>query len=145
MAQGDILHSERRTFTQQETGVCVVQLTDAACKNVNAYYNHEQFIGDHLIFHSDRTGVRQIYKVDTETGRIVQLTDAAGGVGGFAAAPALGVIYYTHGEQVLMLDVETLKADQVAERLPGCGPPALQDVSSCGRYLVLSARSERLL
>lgn len=145
MARGDVLPSERRSFVQEETGVRVVQLTDAACKNVNAYYNHEQFIGDSLVFHSDRSGVRQLYRVEIDSGRIVQLTDAEDGVGGFAAAPALGVVYYTCGDQVLALDVETLKEEPVAERLPGCGPPALQDVSSCGRYLVLSARPEGLL
>lgn len=145
MARGDVLPAEKRTFTQQETGVRVIQLTDAACRNVNAYYNHEQFIGNSLIFHSNRTGERQIYRVEPDSGKIVQLTDAKGGVGGFATAPALGVVYFSHEDQILRLDAETLAEEPVAERMRGCGPPALQDVSSCGRYLVLSARPERML
>lgn len=145
MAKGDVLPSEKRVFTQPETGVRVIQLTDVPCRNVNAYYNHEQFVGDGLVFHSDRSGVRQIYRADIDSGRIVQLTDADGGVGGWATAPALSSVYYTCGDEVLRLDVESLKAEAVAGRLPGCGPPSLQDVSSCGRYLVLGARPERFL
>ena len=37
---------------------------------------------------------------------------------------------------------ETLDEETVANRLPGCGPLLLEDVSSCGRYLVLSCRPE---
>lgn len=82
MARGDVFRSERRTFTQGETGAHVVQLTNTVCRNGNAYYNHEQFIGDSLIFHSNRTGVRQIYRVATDSGKLVQLTDSKNGVGG---------------------------------------------------------------
>ena len=145
MARGDILPSERREFTQPETGVRAIQLTSAACANVNAYYNYEQFIGDSLVFYSDRSGVRQIYKVEIDSGKIVQLTDAPVDVGNFAAVPDLGRVYYACGDEVRALDAETLSDEPVAARLPGCGRPGLEDVSSCGRYLVLSARPERVV
>ena len=142
MARGVVLSSERRTFIQRETGVCVIQLIDAACKNNNAYYNYEQFIGESLIFYSNRTEIRQIYQVMTDSGKIVQLTDAKSGVAGSAVAAALGVVYYAQKDSVRVLDVETLDEETVANRLPGCGPLLLQDLSSCGRYLVLSCRPE---
>ena len=145
MARGDILPSERREFTQPETGVRAVQLTSASCANVNAYYNYEQFIGDSLVFYSDRSGVRQIYKVEIDSGKIVQLTDAPVDVGNFAAVPHQGRVYYASGDEVRVLDAETLADEPVSGRLPGCGRPGLEDVSSCGRYLVLSARPERVV
>ena len=145
MARGDIFPSEKREFTQPETGVRAIQLTSAACNNVNAYYNYEQFIGDSVVFYSDRSGVRQIYKVEIESGKIVQLTDAPTDVGNFAAVPDQGRVYYASGDEVRALDVETLAEETVSERLPGCGRPGLEDVSSCGRYLVISARPEQVV
>ena len=148
MARGDVFPSEKREFQQPETGARVLQLTDQPCKNSNAYYNHEQFINNsqRLVFHSDRSGVRQLYTVDLASGQIVQLTDAADGMGGWAVDSEHDVIYYSHETQILRLDPDGASTDEVvADTPPNCSPLGLQDLSSCGRYLVLSARPEHLL
>ena len=147
MARGDVFPSEKREFEQPETGARVLQLTDQPCRNVNAYYNHEQFINgsERLVFHSDRTGVRQLYSVDLTSGQIVQLTDTSDGLGSWAVDTQHDVIYYSHGGQIFRLDPEALTEEVVADTPPDCSPIALQDVSSCGRFLVLSARPSHLL
>lgn len=146
MARGDISPSEKRTFEQPETGARVLQLTDQPCSNGNAYYNHEQFINgsERLVFRSDRSGERQLYSVDLASGQIVQLTEAAG-MGGWAVDAEHDVIYYSHNGQILRLDPEALTEEVVADTPPDCSPIALQDLSSCGRFLVLSARPGHLL
>ena len=69
MARGDVSPSEKREFEQPETGARVLRLTDHLCSNVNAYYNHEQFVNssERLVFRSDRSGVRQLYSVELDS------------------------------------------------------------------------------
>jgi hypothetical protein len=159
MAQGDVLRSEKREYREPATGVKVVQLTDAPCHNVHPYYNQEGFVGasERFVFASNRSGIGQIYAVETGTGKIVQLTDSAeppvlagveeragggAGSGGLTCDPVRGRIYYSRGKQVCCLDIETLREEVVAESPPGCGPLGGPDLSSCGRYLVLGCRPE---
>ena len=159
MAQGDVLRSEKREYREAATGVRVVQLTDAPCHNVHPYYNQEGFVGgsERFVFASNRSGIGQIYAVETGTGRIVQLTDSAdppvlagveeragggAGSGGLTCDPVRGRVYYSRGTRVCCLDIETLREEVVAESPPGCGPLSGPDLSSCGRYLVLGCRPE---
>lgn len=147
MGKGSVLPSEMSSAKQPETGVRILKLTDAGCRNVHAYYNHEQFLNDStsLVFHSDRSGLRQLYTVDIGSGKIVQITDAPEGVGGYAVAYARNAVYFGQGDEVRVLDGDSLKEEVVAQTPDGCGPVALEDVSSCGRYLVLSARPRHVL
>ena len=144
MARGDRLPSEKRTFTQPETGVRVLQLTDAPCRNQNAYYNEEPFAAssESLVFRSDRTGRRQLYSVEIESGRIVQLSDAPDdGVGGFVVDPERGLVYFGDGRgNIARLCLDTLREEVIAEPLEGCSPLSGGDLSSCGRYLAISTR-----
>jgi len=144
VSKGDVLPSERREFEQPETGVRVVQLTDAPCRNLNGYYNDEQFTADGgtYVFRSDRTGTRQLYAVDVESGAIVQLTDGDCDVGGVTVDPERRLAYFARDGRILRLCLETLREDTVAEPIPGCGPLGGGDLSSCGRYMVLSTRAE---
>lgn len=101
MARGDVLASEKHSFTQPETGARVLPLTDAPGRNQNVYYNKEQFTAgsESPVFRSDRSGTRQLYQVHVDSGRIVQLTDAPGdGVWGFTVDAAHGVgMAISHG------------------------------------------------
>ena len=78
MAQGDVLRSKKREYREPATGVKVAQLTDAPCHNVHPYYNQEGFVGgsERYVFASNRSGIGQIYSVETGSGKIVQLTDS---------------------------------------------------------------------
>ena len=122
----------------------VVQLTDARCRNQNAYYNDEQFTaeGDLYVFRSDRTGVLQLYSVNVDTGQISQLTDAPEGVGGWTVDPARRLVYVASKGCVVRLDLDGLTEETVAEPVPGCSPLGIGDLSSCGRYMVLSTRAD---
>ena len=159
MAQGDVLRAEKREYREPATGVRAVQLTDAPCHNVHPYYNQEGFVGgsERYVFSSNRSGKGQIYSVETGSGRIVQLTDSedppvlagienrpggGAGSGGLTCDPVRGRIYYSRGQRVCCLDIETLREEVVAESPPGCGDLGGPDLSSCGRYLVLGCRPE---
>jgi oligogalacturonide lyase len=146
MSKGDVLPSEKREFTQPETGVRVIQLTDAPCRNTNAYYNDEQFTadGDTFVFRSDRTGERQLFAVDTDSGRIVQLTEASGdGVGGWSVHAASRRVFFGDGQgNLARLDLDSLTVAIVAEPLDGCTGLNGLDLSSCGRFAAVSTRPD---
>lgn len=146
MSKGDVLPSEKREFTQPETGVRVIQLTDAPCRNTNAYYNDEQFTadGDTFVFRSDRTGERQLFAVDTDSGRIVQLTEASGdGVGGWSVHAASRRVFFGDGQgNLARLDLDSLNVEIVAEPLDGCTGLNGLDLSSCGRFAAVSTRPD---
>lgn len=145
MAKGDVLPSEKREFTQPETGVRVIQLTDAPARNTNAYYNDEQFTadGDLYVFRSDRTGNRQLFSVEIESGRIVQLTDAPGdGVGGWSVHPETRRVFFGDGRgNIACLHLDDLREEIVAEPLEGCAGLSGLDLSTCGRFAAISTRS----
>ena len=140
MAKGDVLPSEKTEIKQPETGVRVIQLTSAACKNTAAYYNQEQFIhgSERFVFFSNRTGSGQIYTVEVDSGKIVQLTDHDEEISGFTVDPVRGKVYYGRGGDYYGLDAETLKEEVVAECPEGFRMLAGPDLSACGRYLILS-------
>ena len=138
--------TEKRSFTQPETGVRVIQLTDAPCSNTNAYYNDEQFTadGDTYVFRSDRTGARQLFAVDIGSGRILQLTDAPDdGVGGWTVDAERRRVFFGDGRgNIARLDLDDLTEDVVAEPLEGCSGLSGLDLSSCGRYAAVSTRPD---
>lgn len=146
MAKGDVLPSEKREFTQPETGVRVIQLTDAPAKNTNGYYNDEQFTadGNTYVFRSDRGGGRQLYSVEIDSGRIVQLTDAPGeGVGGFSVhAPTRRVLFGDGLGHIARISLDDLSEEIVAEPLEGCAGLTGLDLSTCGRFGAVSTRPD---
>jgi len=77
MAIGDTFPSEWREFTDPETGRRIKQLTAGRHNNYPLYYFIPSITpnGRYLIFHSERTGWVQLFRLDMQTGEIVQLTD----------------------------------------------------------------------
>jgi hypothetical protein len=74
---GDTSPSERRTFRDPETGRPVTCHTGAAAHSYPLYYfvpSHSPD-GRHLVFHSERGGTVQLYRLALATGEIAQLTD----------------------------------------------------------------------
>ncbi|MFM8394617.1 MAG: TolB family protein, partial [Acidobacteriota bacterium] len=71
---------ERRSYVDPASGVTVQEMASVGV-NDNLYFHFSNFTADNrfLIFSSTRTGAPQFYRVEVETGRIVQLTDAPGG------------------------------------------------------------------
>ncbi len=67
---------ERQSYLDPATGVRVWEMAAAGASD-NLYFHFSNFTADnrYLLFSSNRTGVAQFYRVEVETGRIVQLTD----------------------------------------------------------------------
>jgi Tol biopolymer transport system component len=76
MPIGTTYPSEWRTSTDPQTGRTLRQLTTAAANSYPLYYFVDTTTpdGKALIFHSERSGWVQLYKMDLESGEIVQLT-----------------------------------------------------------------------
>jgi len=74
---GEEFPAEWREFRDPETGRQLTQLTTGRGNSWPLYYFTPSITADqrYLIFHSERSGWVQLYRLDMETGRIVQLTD----------------------------------------------------------------------
>jgi len=77
MAIGAQFPAEWTTVRDQETGRTIRQLTTHAANNYPLYYFIPSITpeNDALIFHSERGGWVQLYKLDLTSGTITQLTD----------------------------------------------------------------------
>lgn len=139
---------ERHTYTDPITGYRVTEIT-AAGKGAadNLYYHFSNFTADnrHLIFTSDRTGSRQIYRASTETGEIVQLTDAPK-VAASQACPDPNnpsIIYFLQDAEVYELNIESLHARKIGTipqpRMGGYQQPT---VSNDGKWLTIGKQRD---
>lgn len=136
MTIGTRLPTEWCTFTDPETGRTIRQLTSAAANSYPLYYFIQSITPDNrfLVFHSERTGWVQLYRLDLTSGEIVQLSDGRTRDAGWAiwCQPRLrgvynhlsslnGVrreVYYFQDEEVRSTHLETLD-NQVVHAMPG--------------------------
>ena len=122
----------------EETGVAFDVLTGGVGNNRHIYFNRANFThdGKHVILLSDRTGGWQIYAYDLERLRLRRLTDAARDPGRPSIDPYRPLLYYTQGDAVHRLNVDTLD-DTVVYRhpTPEGGTFLLMDISGDGQYL----------
>ncbi|MBE85055.1 MAG: hypothetical protein CME21_21070, partial [Gemmatimonadetes bacterium] len=97
MSIGSTYPSEITHTTDAATGRSITQYTSAEANSYPLYY----FIPSHtldnryVVFHSERTGYVQLYRLDTQTGEITQLTDGTTRESGWAiwCQPHLRGIY----------------------------------------------------
>jgi hypothetical protein len=77
MSIGQTHACEWKTGTDPETGRTIRQFTSAAANSYPLYYFIPTVTPDsrYLIFHSERSGWVQLYRLDLDSGEIVQLTD----------------------------------------------------------------------
>lgn len=86
MAIGDSLAPEWRTYADPQTGRRIRQYTAAPANSYPLYYYVPSITDDGgvLVFHSERTGWVQLYRMDLASGEIRQLTDGRTRDGGWA-------------------------------------------------------------
>jgi hypothetical protein len=137
---GDTFAPERRTFVDQATGRTITQLTSAAANSYPLYYFTTSLTSDsrYMVFHSERGGWVQLYRLDLASGEITQLTDGRTEDSGWAiwcewhvrgiynhlAAldPVRDEVYYFQDEEIRATHVGTLVNRLVAKLLPGRMP-----------------------
>jgi oligogalacturonide lyase len=138
---------EKQSYLDPVSGIRIWEMTSGGSAADNLYFHFSNFTADngYLIFTSDRTGSRQIFRAEMATGRIVQLTDAPGTNGPSACPDHTNArrIYYTRGKDVIALDILDF-----TERKVGSVPPPLAGaggqptLSGDGKWLTLSQQRD---
>lgn len=109
---GQEFKSEKRSFRDSKTGREIWQLTSGNTNNYQFYFTDNSFsLGDREIyFLSDRGGrpeVFNIFRMDLDTGAMVQLTDEPDGVTRCTKSPDSQLIVYVVGNRIKKLNTAT--------------------------------------
>ncbi|MEE2754475.1 MAG: hypothetical protein VX910_10875 [Candidatus Latescibacterota bacterium] len=133
MPIGDIHPSELIRTTDPSTNRTITQFTSAEAHNYPLYYFIPSHTADgrYMVFHSERTGYVQLFRLDTRSGEIVQLTEGRTRESGWAIwcqphlrgiynhLSALNVvtndIFYFQDEEVRSTNLLTLENHHVCE------------------------------
>lgn len=141
MSRGQSYPSEVRELRDEETGARIRQMTDHPSISHNLYFSNPSWTPDGrtILFTSYRSGRPNLFKMDEDSGEMVQLTDAEG-FGGFSACPARDGrrVFYHLGGQVRAVDAETFGETVLAD-FPG-GQVGGCSLSADGGRLVTALR-----
>jgi len=160
MSVGGTYGPEWRDHLDPLTGRSVRQLTDSQAEDYHLYFYNPCITpdGKYLIFISERTGVSNLFRLDLQSGLIVQLTDARSvraeywpfteaikGVG--ACLPAIAnagqEVFYFEGTDLFAVEVEGLKRRQLL-RLSSDRRPSMLQADASGETLVFATWDEAL-
>ena len=115
---GQTWESEIREFQDEKTGRTIRQLT-ATGNNVHLYFTENSFDAhrNEIVFRSDRGSgenraphddpLYNLFRMDLDSGEMVQLTDEAASVGNVTKTPDSATIVYVTGKQIKKLDMES--------------------------------------
>jgi oligogalacturonide lyase len=145
--------SEIREFTDEKTGRRIRQLTSTG-NNVHLYFTENSFDAHkgEIVFLSDRASeedkaphedpLYNLFRMDLETGEIVQLTDEAEGVRSVTKTRDSRVVVYVTCNQLKKLDTQTGETLVVYEETGGyhVGSPSI----SRNRRYVAFCRNEKV-
>jgi len=137
---GEWMAAPARRLHDEQTGVAFDVLTGGSGNNRHIYFNRSNFThdGTRVIFLSDRTGSWQIYAYDMTRQRMRRLTDAGLDPRRPSIDPCRPWLYYTQGDTVRRLHVDTLEDTLVYRHpTPAGGTFLLMDISGDGQYLGL--------
>jgi oligogalacturonide lyase len=138
---------EGETYKDPMTGVSVREVTSSSAVADNLYFHFSNFTADNrfLIFVADCGGSRQLFRVEVETGRIVQLTDDPALSASTACPDHTDArrVYCMRGPEVLALDLADFTVRKVGEipppRAGGYQQPTL---SADGKWIALGKQRD---
>lgn len=117
MGKGAMFKNEFKEFIDQQTGRKVIQLTGDDCLSHHPYFYNKIVTNDNkfLIYASDRTGSRNLFKLDMETGESLQLTDVRESFDDFSANLSKDdkCLYYSRDNGIVRLNMETLEEKKI--------------------------------
>lgn len=144
---GDITPSEWSTERDPETGRALTRLTDGSSNSYALYYFVPSVTPDgrFLVFHSERSGEVQLYRLDLATGAIGQLTDGHTRDAGWAVwcewhldgiynhlsaiNPVSGEVWYFQDDELRATNVASF-ANRLVRKLPSGSMPIGQSAFS---------------
>jgi len=138
---------ERESYLDPATGVRVWEITRGTDVADNLYFHVSNFTADnrYLIFVSDRTGSRQIFRAEVETGSIVQLSDDPAIKAHSACPDHLNArrLYCLRGAEVLALDILDFKVRRVGQIPKPClGGLQQPTLSGDGKWIALGKQRD---
>ncbi|MBN1936757.1 MAG: PD40 domain-containing protein [Anaerolineae bacterium] len=150
---GPIWQSEVREFQDSKTGRTIKQLTTTG-NNVHLYFTENSFDihRNEIVFVSDRASGQDlapqdrprynIFRMNLDTGEIVQLTDELASVGGVTKTPDSTLVVYAVGNQIKKLDTASGETTVLYEETGhfSVGAPS---IASNRRYIAFS-RNEKV-
>jgi oligogalacturonide lyase len=150
---GQTWRSEVREFDDPTIGRAIRQLTSSG-NNVHLYFTENSFDvrGDAIIFRSDRASgqdraphenpVYNLFRMELDTGEIVQLTDEDRPVGSVTKTPDSRIVVYTTGNTIKQLDTVTGNVCIVYQETDGysLGAPSI----SRNRRYIAFCRNEQV-
>ena len=110
--------SEIRELKDEKTGRIIRQLTSVG-NNVHLYFTENSFDtnGNEIIFRSDRASgedraphqgpLYNLFRMNLETGEIVQLTDESRGIGSVTKTPDSCIVVYATGNEIKKLEPDS--------------------------------------
>lgn len=108
---GKIIHSEKTTWIDDITGYKITQWTTTG-KNNHPYFTIESFIDNETaIIFSDRSGRKQLYKLNLLSGEMIQMTDADDlETGGIYYLSKSNIIFYFDHKLLYSLNPQSLQS-----------------------------------
>jgi len=145
--------SEIREFKDEKTGRTIRQLT-ANGNNVHLYFTENSFDAhtNEIIFRSDRASgedraphedpVYNLFRMDLDTGEMVQLTDEIESVSNVTKTPDSCIVVYATGNKIKKLDTETGQLSTVYEEIGNyrLGAPSI----GANRRYIAFCRNEKV-
>lgn len=119
--------SEIKEYIDEKTGNVVKQLTSNGSNNFHFYFTDNSFCkGDQDIYFlsdrsSERPAIYNLFKINLETGGILQLTDEPEGItpSFHTKTPEGDIVVYVTGRLLKKIEISTLKTTVLYEEKPG--------------------------
>jgi hypothetical protein len=149
---GDVTPAEWATETDPDTGRTVTRLTDGRSNSYALYYFVPSVTPDgrYLVFHSERSGEVQLYRLDLASGEIGQLTDGHTRDSGWAVwcewhvdgiythlsaiHPITGEVWYFQDDDIRATNVASFANRRVGNLPPGRMPIGQAAFSPNGKW-----------
>jgi oligogalacturonide lyase len=137
MSKGQIYKSEILKYRDDITGVEVTKLTDNRGNTIHPYFTQPLLSSDgkYLLTASDRTGLWQLYSLELETGKMIQLTDDSRVSPQSSCLDSNRMIaYYWNGLVLKSVDLSNLVEREIYE-VPEGFHPGILSISADGEAL----------
>ncbi len=113
---GKVWPGEKKTWVDPEFGYEITQWTNDESLSWHVYFNIESFIDEtHAIIFSERSGSTNLFKLDLETGDMVQMTDEINLGSHIWHWPQHKTIWYVAGNTIKALNTKSYESREISD------------------------------